>query len=77
MTDAQILEMDKVLDMLAENALSEAARARCRALEPLRNDKLLENALRETSDAVAMIERLGQPPLALMEELAARVTAAR
>ena len=77
MTDAQILEMDKVLDMLAENALSEAARARCLALEPLRNDKLLENALRETSDAVAMIERLGQPPLALMEELAARVTAAR
>ncbi|MDO4356751.1 MAG: DNA mismatch repair protein MutS [Clostridia bacterium] len=77
MTDAQILEMDKVLEMLAEQAQSEAARARCRALEPLRNDRLLENALRETSDAAALIEGLGQPPLALMEELAARLTTAK
>lgn len=77
MTDAQILEFDKVLEMLAEGAQCEAAKARCRALEPLRNDRLLENALRETSDAAELIERLGQPPLALMEELSARVHAAR
>ena len=39
------LELDKVLDMLAEQAASEAAKARCRAVMPLTDAEGHESAV--------------------------------
>ena len=70
------LEFDKVLQMLKTHALSEAASMRIEALQPIRNQDLLQVALRETSDAKKMIEQQGNPPLPFMQGLGEAVSMA-
>lgn len=66
---AKALEYPKILQMLADETTSAAAKVRCLALEPCINSTLCAEALRETGDARKMIEAEGLAPLAMMEGL--------
>ena len=55
----RILEYDKILAMLTEQASSEPGRERCAALWPETDDALILKSLRETTDMVARLERQG------------------
>lgn len=59
--------------MLAERACCEGAKRRCLALEPYLNESLCRNALRETGDAVRLLEAEGLAPVAVMEGLSEAV----
>lgn len=65
----KILEFDKILNMLAEEALSETAKARCLALEPSLNEAETKRRLNETTEAKLILEKAGVPPLTSMAEL--------
>ena len=66
---AKALEYNRILEMLAKETTCAAAKNRCLQLEPGTNATLCAEALRETSDARAMIESMGLAPLAMMEGL--------
>ncbi len=63
------LEFDKILNMLADNALSEAAKARCLALAPSLNQAEARRWVDETTQARRILEQAGTPPLSPMTEL--------
>ena len=63
------LEFDKILGQLAENALSEAAKARCLELKPSLNEAEVRRWMSETTQAKRIIEQIGTPPLSSMTEL--------
>ena len=63
------LEFDKILDKLAENALSEAAKTRCLALCPSLNEAEVRRWMDETTQAKRIMEQIGTPPLSSMTEL--------
>jgi len=58
-----LLELNKILDMLAELAGSELTKDRIRALEPMTNRHMLEDALTETTEAVSVILYKGSIPV--------------
>ncbi len=68
-THYQTLEFDKILTMLAENALSEAAKNRCLALVPSLNQAEARRWMDETTQARRILEQAGTPPLSPMTEL--------
>ena len=63
------LEFDIILEKLAEHALSDAAKSRCRALAPSLSEDEVLRWLDETTQARQVLERAGTPPLATMTEL--------
>ncbi|WP_101909725.1 endonuclease MutS2 [Marasmitruncus massiliensis] len=63
------LEFDKILEKLAENALSETVKTRCLALKPSLNETEVRRWMDETTQAKRMIEQIGTPPLSSMSEL--------
>ena len=63
------LEFDKILNMLAENALSEAVKTRCLALAPSLNQAEARRWIDETTQARRILEQAGTPPLSPMTEL--------
>jgi dsDNA-specific endonuclease/ATPase MutS2 len=63
------LEFDKILEKLADNALSEAAKTRCLALAPSLNEVEVKRWMSETTQAKRIIEQIGTPPLSSMSEL--------
>lgn len=63
------LEFDKILNQLAEKALSEAGKNRCLALAPSLNESEVRRRMEETTQARCIIEQVGTPPLASMTEL--------
>ena len=63
------LEFDKILSLLAENALSEAAKARCLALAPSLSQAEARRWTDETTQARRILEQAGTPPLSPMTEL--------
>ena len=63
------LEFDKILEKLAQNALSESAQKRCLALEPSLNEAEVKRRMDETTQARRIIEQIGTPPLSSMPEL--------
>lgn len=66
----QILEFDKIKQIWADYALTEAAKQRIEAAEPfLAETELLAN-LRETTQSRQMLELCGTPPLVSLEGLA-------
>ena len=70
------LELPAVLDLLAAQAASREAKARCKALEPLydREDILLRQ--KETSAACHLISLKGSPSLAGAQDLSASLARA-
>ncbi|KJS73072.1 MAG: DNA mismatch repair protein MutS [Desulfotomaculum sp. BICA1-6] len=63
------LEFDKILGMLAENALSKTVKKRCLELGPTLNEAEARRRMDETTQAKRIIEQIGTPPLSSMSEL--------
>lgn len=63
------LEFDKILELLAENALSEAVKTRCLALAPSLNEAEVRRWMDETTQARRILEQAGTPPLSPMAAL--------
>lgn len=69
MNHSHILEFDIILRQLADKALSDAAKARCLALEPSLREAELRRWMDETTQTKRMLEQIGTPPLPAMSEL--------
>ena len=67
--EEQLLEFDKIKELWAEYALTEAAKARIRDAHPVLSEAELSVMQRETSQGKRMIELLGNPPLASIQGL--------
>ena len=65
----QALEFDKILDMLAEYALSDRVRTKIRDLEPFLSEAEVLRHLNETTEARLIIENYGDPPVSAVDEL--------
>jgi len=64
-----LLEFNKILDMLSALAVSDRARIRIRNLQPYPGIIEIERHLNETTEARCLLESIGSPPLAAMDEL--------
>jgi DNA mismatch repair protein MutS2 len=69
MNNYQRLEFDKILERLADNALSDVVKARCLALTPSLNEMEVRRRMDETTQAKRIIEQTGTPPLPSMTDL--------
>ena len=67
--EEQLLEFDKIKELWAEYALTEAAKERIRNIQPVLSEAELLMMQRETSQGKRMIELLGNPPLASIQGL--------
>ena len=67
--EEQLLEFDKIKELWAEYALTEAAKERIRGVQPVLSEAELLVMQRETSQGKRMIELLGNPPLASIQGL--------
>lgn len=69
MNSFKTLEFDQILQLLAEQALSDQVKARCLALVPSLIEAEVKRRLEETTQAKRIIEQFGAPPLPSMAEL--------
>ncbi len=67
--EEQLLEFDKIKELWAEYALTETAKEKIRAIQPVLSEAELLVMQRETSQGKRMIELLGNPPLASIQGL--------
>ena len=56
----QILEYNKIKDLLAEHASSQLGKTKCASLHPLRNREAILDSLQNTDDAVARVLSAGR-----------------
>ncbi len=63
------LEFDKILQQLADNAMSENVKCRCIKLRPSLDEAVVRRWIDETSQAKQIIASSGTPPLPSMENL--------
>ena len=68
--EEQLFEFDKIKELWAEYALTEAAKEKINAIKPVLSEAELSVLQRETSQGKRMIELLGNPPLASIQGLA-------
>lgn len=61
------LELERIKQIWAQLALTEAARARIEAAEPILAERQLQAALRETTESRELLEKFGTPPLVSLE----------
>ena len=64
-----ILEFGKILEELSHLAVSNQAKEKCLGLEMILNQKILEQKLKETTEARRIIDSLGTPPISSMQGL--------
>ena len=65
----QILEFGKILEKLSEYAISEKVKQQCLELEMILNEKILNDKIKETTQARKIIDSLGTPPISSMQDL--------
>lgn len=65
----KILEFDKIVESLKENALTESAKKKLNELEPFLSQKELERSLIETTEARIIIDNYGTPPLVSLNDV--------
>ena len=70
------LELDKVLELLAEHAGSDAAKEKCRAMAPLTDADDIRALQKETSDACKLITLKGSPSLGGIRDMSASLARA-
>lgn len=63
------LEFDQILQLLAQNALSDGAKARCLSLCPTRSESEAKRWMDETTQARRIVEQTGTPPLSSLAEI--------
>ena len=69
MNTNKILEFDKVLDILADLALSEIIKVKIVNLQPYMNEADVLKHMEQTTQGRVIIENAGNPPLAAMTNL--------
>lgn len=67
--EEQLLEFDKIKELWAEYALTEAAKEQIKEIKPLLSEAELLVKQRETTQGKKMIELMGNPPLASIQGL--------
>lgn len=72
----EILEYTKIVTMLSDFAICAESKQLCLALQPFTRELTLRKELRDTTQAVAMLNTFGTPPLPLMEQVPEFVTRA-
>ncbi len=73
----RLLELPRVLEMLAAEAVSEGAKERARALMPSGSVYETEALLRETSDARDLVAYKGTPPFSSIKDMGASLARAK
>ena len=73
----ELLEFNKILDMLAEQAGSAITRERIAALEPMTNRHMIQDALTETTEAVSVILYKGNMPIGEIGDISGIISMAR
>jgi len=66
----KMLEFDRIIDRLLENACTLKAKEKIRNLEPLLSEAEVRSKLRETSEARVLLDRYGDPPITALEGVA-------
>lgn len=74
--DLITLNFNKILEMLADCAVSNAARERLMETAPFLNEEMAVSRMEETTAARRVLDAVGAPPLALMEGLDESITLA-
>ena len=64
-----ILEIQKIKEMMAEDAYTDAAKEKIRELKPMMAEQEVKTAQRETSEARLVLEKMGNPPLTTFEHM--------
>lgn len=65
----EILEYNKILNMMEDYALSNKVKEKIRNLEPCLNIEKVLSSLKETTEGKLIIEQWGNPPLAALNDL--------
>lgn len=73
----KILEFDKIIELLKENALTENAKKKIDKLEPMISQKELERSLMDTSEARIILDKFGTPPLVSLNDMESILITAR
>lgn len=73
----RVLEFNKIIEMLKECATSSVGKELCQSLVPLTDHEPIKERLSETSEAVAMIIHLSQPPIGPIYDLSNAVKMAQ
>lgn len=68
-TDMKTLEFNSILQMLAEEALSDNVKSNISKLQPYLNESEVKHKIQETTEARCILENLGTPPLTSMKEI--------
>ncbi len=63
------LEFNTITTMLAEHAISDSAKEKCRCLAPFMSESRSQNEMRLTTGARNILDTCGSPPLAGMKDL--------
>ena len=72
-----LLEFNKIMDLLSDQANSELAKERIAALEPMGNKHAIQDALTETTEAVSVIVYKGSIPVGDMGDISGLLGMAR
>ena len=64
-----ILEMNQIREMLKGFAMSEQAKQELDALTPFLDERICRKKMEETTQARKILDALGSPPLASMQEI--------
>ncbi len=64
------LEFNKILELLSQNAISEAAKKKLLALRPYLSDWEVNARINDTTEARKVLDHIGTPPLAAMKDIA-------
>lgn len=59
----RMLEYKKIIDMLKRNAVTQMGKEKCDLLTPSSNIKIVTKKIKETTEAVSLLLRIGRPPL--------------
>ena len=73
----KLLEFDKILELLRDQAGSELTKQRIDALEPMTNQRMIQDALAETTEAVSVILYKGNIPVGETGDISGIVNLAR
>ncbi len=63
------LEFNKILDLLSQNAVSEAAKQKLLALKPYLNEWEVNARIKDTTEARKVLDHIGTPPLPSMKDI--------
>ena len=73
----RVLEFPKILERLAQYAMTDAGKARCRGLIPSAEEAQVLRSLDETEEAVVLLTYLGSNPLIGFTDVTEYITIAK